>query len=120
MANRTVTLTGTTVGTTILTVDIYHTSVDGANLIAAGVTRAQLLAGYLFVDDDTHTTYIIVSDSPCSSQDTVVFSVTPTPTPTSTTSVTPTPSISVSVTPSISVSITPSVTPSLTPSVTPF
>ena len=73
MANRQVTLTGTTVGTSISVLNIYHTSVSGGNLIASGVTRNELLSGYTFVDDDSHNVYIVLSDSPCSSEDTVNF-----------------------------------------------
>lgn len=91
MANRTVTLTGQNVGADVATVDIYHTSAIAGNIIANNVTKAQLVAGYSFVDDDAHTTYIIKADSPCATTATVNFEVTqnpgdpePTPTPTPT------------------------------------
>lgn len=98
MANRTVTLTGTNVGADVATVDIYHTSAIAGNIIANNVTKAQLVAGYSFVDDDAHTTYIIKADSPCATTATIDFGVTqnpgdpepPAPTPTPT----PTPSLS--------------------------
>ena len=109
MADRTVTLTGTTVGTSITTVDIYHTTVGAVNLVVSGVTREDLIAGYSFVDDDTHNIYIIVADSPCSTQDTVTFSVSPTPTATVTQ--TATPSTTPTNTPTITQTVTSSVTP---------
>ena len=65
MADRYVTLTGTTVGTDISTVDIYYSSITPSNLIVSGVTRSELLTGYTFLDDVTHDIYIIDSDSPC-------------------------------------------------------
>ena len=54
MADRYVTLTGTTIGTDISTVDIYHSSVTPSNLVVSGVTREQLLTGYTFLDDASH------------------------------------------------------------------
>ncbi len=127
MANRTVTLTGTTVGTSITTVDIYHTTVDAVNLVVSGVTREDLIAGYSFVDDDTHNIYIIVADSPCSTQDTVTFSVSPTPTatvtqtatPATTPTNTPTTTITQTVTQTATVSQTPGGSPTATPTTTP-
>ena len=127
MANRTVTLTGTTVGTSITTVDIYHTTVDAVNLVVSGVTRADLIAGYSFVDDDTHNIYIIVADSPCSTQDTVTFSVSPTPTatvtqtatPATTPTNTPTTTITQTVTQTATVTQTPGGSPTATPTTTP-
>ena len=129
MANRQVTLTGTTVGTSISVLNIYHTSVSGGNLIASGVTRNELLSGYTFVDDDSHNVYVVVSDSPCSSEDTVNFTGA-TPTPTATVTVTPTLTptqtiTGVTTTPTATVTATPTgtpqstVTPSNTASVTP-
>lgn len=129
MANRQVTLTGTTVGTSISVLSIYHTSVSGGNLIASGVTRNELLSGYTFVDDDSHSVYIVVSDSPCSSEDTVNFTGA-TPTPTATVTVTPTLTptqtiTGVTTTPTATVTATPTgtpqstVTPTNTASVTP-
>ena len=79
MANRTVTLTGTNVGADVATVDIYHTSAIAGNIIANNVTKAQLVAGYSFVDDDAHTTYIIKADSPCATTATINFGVTQNP-----------------------------------------
>ena len=117
MANRQVTLTGTTVGTNISVLSIYHTSVSGGNLIASGVTRNELLSGYTFVDDDSHNVYIVVSDSPCSSEDTVNFTGA-TPTPTATVTVTPTGTPQFTLTPTVSVSSTPGVSGTATPTPT--
>ena len=121
MANRQVTLTGTTVGTSITTVSIYHTSVNVNNLIASGVTRSELISGYVFNDDETHTTYYIVAEGgTCSTQTSVeIGGVTPTPTSTSTPTVTPTNTSTPSNTPTNTV--TPTVTPTntSTPTITP-
>ena len=48
MADRYVTLTATTIGTDISEVDIYYSSITPSNLIASGVTRAQISTGYTF------------------------------------------------------------------------
>ena len=103
MADRYVTLTGTTIGTDISTVDIYHSSVTPSNLIVSGVTRAALLTGYTFLDDSSHDIYIIDSDSPCDVETTVNIEVSPTPTP----SITPTTSVTPSITPTNSVAAPP-------------
>jgi len=50
MAQREVTLSGTSVGVDISTLDIYHTSQIPANFIT-GVTRNQLINGITFLDD---------------------------------------------------------------------
>jgi len=113
MANRTVTLTGLTVGTNISVINIYHTSIDAGNLIAT-VTRQQLIDGYSFVDVDTHNVYICASDSPCDVIATVSFV---TPTPTSTPTQTPTPTVTAGLPPTSTPTNTPTntVTPTNTP-----
>ena len=113
MANRTVTLTGLTVGASISVINIYHTSIDAGNLIAT-VTRQQLIDGYSFVDVDTHNVYICVSDSPCDVIATVSFV---TPTPTSTPTQTPTPTVTEGLPPTSTPTNTPTntVTPTNTP-----
>jgi len=57
MAQREVTLSGTSVGVDISTLDIYHTSQIPANFIT-GVTRNQLINGITFLDDDSNSVYI--------------------------------------------------------------
>ena len=121
MANRTVTLTGLTVGTSITVVSIYHTSVDAGNIIASGVSKIDLINGYSFIDDDSHNVYIVVSDAPCSVQETVTFGITPTPTPTLTQTPTNTPAVTLTNTPTATEGLTPTVTPTntSTPTITP-
>ena len=116
MANRTVTLTGLTVGASISVINIYHTSIDAGNLIAT-VTRQQLIDGYSFVDVDTHNVYICASDSPCDVIATVSFV---TPTPTSTPTQTPTPTATEGLPPTSTPTNTPTntVTPTNTPTPT--
>lgn len=65
MALRNVTLTGTTIGSGISTVDIYHSYVDPNNLIASGVTSNDLASGYSFQDQDYRWKYVVTSDSSC-------------------------------------------------------
>ena len=121
MANRTVTLTGITVGTSITVVSIYHTSVNAINLIASGVSKSDLINGYSFIDDDSRNVYIVVSDAPCSVQETVTFGITPTPTPTLTQTPTNTPAVTLTNTPTSTEGLTPTVTPTntSTPAITP-
>jgi len=121
MANRTVTLTGLTVGTSITVVSIYHTSVDAGNIIASGVSKIDLINGYSFIDDDSRNVYIVVSDAPCSVQETVTFGITPTPTPTLTQTPTNTPAVTLTNTPTSTEGLTPTVTPTntSTPAITP-
>lgn len=73
MALRNVTLTGTTIGSGISNVSIYHSFVDPSNLIQAGVTSTQLANGYTFQDQDYRYTYYVVSDSACGTQTRVVL-----------------------------------------------
>lgn len=73
MALRNVTLTGTTIGSGISNVSIYHSFVDPNNLIQAGVTSTQLANGYTFQDQDYRYTYYVVSDSACGTQTRVVL-----------------------------------------------
>jgi hypothetical protein len=73
MALRNVTLTGTTIGSGISNVSIYHSFVDPSNLIQAGVTSTQLANGYTFQDQDYRYTYYVVSDSACGTNTRVVL-----------------------------------------------
>ena len=73
MALRNVTLTGTTIGSGISNVSIYHSFVDSNNLIQAGVTSTQLANGYTFQDQDYRYTYYVVSDSACGTNIRVVL-----------------------------------------------
>lgn len=77
MPNRLVTITATTVGGGINSVDIYHTSVSVANLITQSITPAQLLAGFEFSDDDSHTVYIVSSDSACNTTASITINAAP-------------------------------------------
>ena len=111
MPNRLVTITATTVGGGINTVDIYHTSnASVSNLITQSITPTQLTNGFTFSDDDSHTVYIVQSDSSCGVSASVTIGAAPTPsvpTPVQT----PTPSVP---TPTPTVAPTPSV-PTPTP-----
>ena len=89
MAQREITLTGTNIGYDISYVDIYHDSVSPSNLVVSGVTRYELETGYSFYDDDSHDTYILVSNAVCGTE-AIVQILTPTPTTTQTPTLTPT------------------------------
>lgn len=99
MANqRTVTITATTIGASITTVSIYHTDPSQvANLIASNVPKANIVGGYSFQDNATHTDYFVVADGTCSKVLSLTLQagtptpVVPTPTPTVPTPVVPTP-----------------------------
>ncbi len=146
MPNRLVTITATTVGGGINTVDIYHTSnASVSNLITQSITPTQLTNGFTFSDDDSHTVYIVQSDSSCGVSASVTIGAAPTPSvptpvqtptpsvPTPTPTVAPTPSVptptpataSPTPTPAPAYSTpstkapTPTVTPTPTPTVSP-
>ncbi len=90
MALITKTATATTLGPGITLVDLYHTGIAAPNLLVTGITAAQLLAGYQFVDEDFHTTYYLLAQDGCSGT-TAVYVQVPTPTPTVPTPTVPTP-----------------------------
>lgn len=73
---------------------IYHTSIDAGNIIATGVTRSQLLSGFVVTIPDGATLVVVQSTGNCTNSASVSvspISPTPTPTPTSTPSPTPVP-----------------------------
>ena len=117
MPNRLVTITATTIGGGINTVDIYHTSnASTSNLITQSITPTQLQSGFTFSDDDTHTVYIVQSDSACGVSASVTIGAAPTPTvptPTVPTPTVPTP------TPTVAPTASPTPTPAPTASPTP-
>ena len=64
---------------------IYHTSIDPANILATGVTRAQLLSGFTVTIPDGATLVIVESNGVCTNFASVPVSpIDPTPTPTPT------------------------------------
>ena len=88
-------LRATIAGPTITTVDLYHTEVLPANLIAANIPISQLtsISGYSFQDEESHNVYICTANGECVgvfAEDFVTPPPVPTPTPTPT-SPTPTP-----------------------------
>ena len=109
MANRTITLSGVSIGDDISVVSIYSETVDPSNLIASGVTKPELYSGYTFTADSSINTFKIVSDEPCDVTTTVVIEVTltPTPTQTNTPTATPTSTIITTQTPTITSTSTP-------------
>lgn len=84
---------------------IYATSVDPANIIATGVTRTQLLSGFVVTIPDGVTNLVIKSTGYCTNQVNLAVNDGPTPTPTPLPTSTPTP--------------TPTPTPTTTPTPTP-
>ena len=112
MPNRLVTITATTVGGGINTVDIYHTSnATVSNLITQSITPTQLTNGFTFSDDDSHTVYIVQSDSSCGVSASVTIGAAPTPTvptPTVPTPTVPTPTPTVPTPTPVTASPTPS------------
>ena len=71
---------------------IYHTSIDAGNILATGVTRAQLLSGFTVTIPDGATLVIVQSTGPCTNSASVSVSpIDPTPTPTPTPTPNPTP-----------------------------
>lgn len=65
MPNRSVTITATSVGNDISTVDIYGTSVTSGNLITASITTASLEAGFTFDADEDHYTFLCTLGGTC-------------------------------------------------------
>lgn len=73
---------------------IYHTAIDPGNIIATGVTRSQLLSGFVVTIPDGATLVVVQSTGSCTNSASIAvspISPTPTPTPTSTPSPTPVP-----------------------------
>lgn len=77
MANRTVTLTATTWGSDISTVDIYGTSVLPSNLITSSITSASLAAGFTFTASETHYTFQLTTDAMCATTHSIALTGAP-------------------------------------------
>lgn len=77
MALRTITLTGTTIGSDISTVDIYGTSVTPGNLITSSITSQSLADGFTFQADETIYTFQLVTDSVCAVTQSVALTQAP-------------------------------------------
>jgi hypothetical protein len=72
--------------------NIYHTSIAPGNLVASGVTRAQLLSGFTVMFPDGATLAVVESTGFCTNSASVPISpIDPTPTPTPTPTPNPTP-----------------------------
>lgn len=121
MANqRTVTITATTIGASITTVSIYHTDPGQvANLIASNVPKANIVGGYSFQDNATHTDYFVVADGTCSKVLSLTLQAgTPTPAVPTPTPTVPTPTPTVPTPTPVAPTPTPTV-PTPTPTVPP-
>lgn len=77
MALRTITLTGTTIGSDISTVDIYGTSVTPGNLITSSITSQSLADGFTFQANETIYTFQLVTDSVCAVTQSIALSQAP-------------------------------------------
>lgn len=77
MALRTITLTGTTIGSDISTVDIYGTSVTPGNLITSSITSQSLADGFTFQADETIYTFQLTTDSVCLKTESIALSQAP-------------------------------------------
>ena len=117
MASVTITLTSSDPSAGNFT--IYHTSQDPGNIIATGVSKATLTAG--FCTEQVYDSYIVQSNTEeCKNSEYISLGGLPTPTPTST-GPTATPTASPSPTPtSTGPTPTPSATPTQTPTATPL
>lgn len=104
MANRTLKVQILTAGSTVGPFSIYHTSISAPNLLVTGVTRQQLVNGYYIDVDTLYNVLFIKSTGKCSTEDSFVYSIVPTPAPTAAPTAAP-------VTPA---PVTPSPTPSPT------
>lgn len=107
----------TALGAWVNTVNIYHTSVDSNNLIAAGLSRTEITDGYCYDNTNGYTTFFAVSD--CGTTVSYTYTpppATPTPTPTPTPTATPSPT---TIEPEPVNPVTPTPTPTATPTPTP-
>lgn len=82
MANRTLKIQITTAGSTTGPFSVYHTSISAPNLLATGVTRQQLVDGYYIDVDTLYNVLWVKSTGKCSTEDSFVYSIVPTPAPT--------------------------------------
>jgi hypothetical protein len=82
MATRTLKIQITTAGSTVGPFDVYHTAITTPNRIATGVTRQQLVNGYYIDVDTLYNVLFIKSTGKCSTEDSFVYSIVPTPAPT--------------------------------------
>lgn len=121
MATRTLKFKITTAGSTTGPFSIYSNSVSPSNLLASGITRDQLAAGYYLDVDQFIYSFVVKSTGKCSTEDIVVFPIityTPTATPTGTSTATPTSTYTPSTTPTPTPTITESPGVTLTPTPT--
>jgi hypothetical protein len=86
-------ITLTTAGSSTGPFDLYQSSDSYTTAIVTGVTKADLVAGYLISVDDSTTSVLVQSKGLCSTSNiTLTIGGVPTPTPTPTQTVTPSPS----------------------------
>ncbi len=115
MATRTLKIQITTAGSTVGPFDVYHTAITTPNRIATGVTRQQLVNGYYIDVDTLYNVLFIKSTGKCSTEDSFVYSIVPTPAPTAAPTaapVTPSPTAAPTAAPVTPAPVTPSPTPS--------
>jgi hypothetical protein len=122
-----------TQGNTLGPFDIYLSGSSGETLYASGVTKNELVAGYVVVfPDGVPSSSVVVTNTAfgCSNEEILLFpSPTPTITPTNSipASITPTPTVTPTITPTRTVTPTitptrtppPTAVPTITPSITP-